>query len=87
MLMSDKIRRDIKERLREFELEPTRRRVSQLYHCYHWYVHLHMKDSIDYMIQDVYRFKRIRNTRLAKKLVDQDKVLRYTDNWIYLRNY
>ena len=85
--MDGSLRRLIKERLREFELEPTKRRVSQVHHCYHWYVHLNNCIEIDDMIQDMYRFRRIRNTRLAKKMVDQDKVLRYTDNWIYLRNY
>ena len=69
------LKKEIKERLQEFELEPTERRLVQVESVYRWNIML------------VYRFKRVKNTKLAKKMIDENKVLRYTDNWIYIRNY
>lgn len=39
------------------------------------------------LIQKMYNFRRVKNTRLAKKVIDQKKVVRYTENWIYIKKW
>ena len=82
------VRREIKKQLILFELEPTKRRVNDVYHYYHFCAHYnHNFIEIKNIIQEVYRFRRVKNTRLAKKIIDESSVLRYTENWIYIKDY
>lgn len=39
------------------------------------------------LIQKMYNFRRVKNTRLAKKVIDQKEVVRYTENWIYIKKW
>jgi len=79
------------ERLEEFDFEPTDRRVSQVYFTvmsgqllsYNYPT----DEEIDAMIQDLFNFKRIKNTELAKFMVDEKEVIKYTDKWIYIKDF
>ena len=79
------------ERLEEFDFEPTDRRCSQVYYTIMSGQLLTTTypstEDIDYIIQDLYNFKRVKNTELAKFMVDEDQVIKYTDKWIYIKDY
>jgi uncharacterized protein YlaI len=79
------------ERLEEFEFEPTDRRTSQVYFTVMsgqlLTTHYPTDEEIDAIIKDLFNFKRIKNTELAKFMVDEKEVIKYTDKWIYLKDF
>ena len=81
----------IEKRLEEFDFEPTDRRCSQVYYTVMSVQLLTTTyptvEHIDAIIQDLYNFRRVKNTELAKLMVDKKDVLKYTDNWIYIKDY
>ena len=81
----------IVDRLEEFDFEPSDRRCSQVYYTVMSGQLLTDRyptdDEIDEIIQDLYNFKRIKNTKLARLTVDKSEVIKYNDNWIYLKDF
>jgi hypothetical protein len=80
----------IKNRLVEFDFEPTSKRADGIFYTIMWEFSYSMNnisnDVIDSYIKDVYNFDRYRNTRLAQKMFKND-IIKKTDKWIYVRDY
>ena len=73
--------------LTKFELDATDRRVGQVRLRYNWEKLIYDEIDMEDLIQKMYNFRRVKNTRLAKKVIDQKKVVRYTENWIYIKKW
>lgn len=81
----------IGDRLKEYDFEPTNKRVEGIFYTIMWEFVYNIGDIsdevIDGYIKDVYNFDRFRNNRLAQKMIPKDDIIKTTDKWIYVRDY
>lgn len=85
----DNLYAKIIQRLREYDLEPTEKRADSVFYTLMWefpnYMNRLEEKDIDNTIMSLYNFRRYKNTRLARKLLDD--IIKTTDEWIYVREY
>ena len=74
------------------ELEASEKRIDQVWYALQWEILTKShglpvtEKEISSVIQDLYNFKRYKNTKLTKKLFS-DKIIKETKDWVYIRDY
>lgn len=78
--------------LKAYELEATEKRIDQVWYSLQWQflgknsMSTVVDKDIASVIEDLYNFKRYKNTRLTKKLFS-DKIIKETKEWLYVKEY
>lgn len=81
----------IRECLEEVGIDPTMRRIDGVYYTIMWEYTLRFKDitkeDVHQYIKDTFNFKRVKATKLARKMYSKDVILGELNGFLIIRDF